>query len=561
MENFIVSARKYRPATFETVVGQKSITATLKNAIKNNHLAHAYLFTGPRGVGKTTCARIFAKTINCKNLTPELEACNQCESCLSFNESRSYNIHELDAASNNSVEDIRNLTDQVRIPPQIGKYSIYIIDEVHMLSTAAFNAFLKTLEEPPKHAIFILATTEKHKIIPTILSRCQIFDFNRIKLDDIAHHLAWVAQSENIKTDSDALNVIAQKADGGLRDALSYFDQIVSFSGSEITYKNVIDNLNVLDYEYYFNLTEAFLQNDISKVLLIFNEILEKGFDGHHFISGLSSHFRDLLVCLDEITVQLLEVGEATRQRYKELSTKCNADFLLKSLTISNQCDIAYKASRNQRLHIELSLLQLCNVSRQVSKNDFSKSAENISAQQSKPVNNVASIAQSQPVTAKPVNKPTTISIKGALKGDIQQSEQIASTEKDVTNIDNNNKADNSFTGEQLLEAWQSLTQQYISSGRIYSTLVSQIPVLKEGYNIELVLSNITQKEKIDEILQDLVNFLRSKLHNQKICINTVVSVKENTKKPLTVGERYNYLNEKNENLTKLKQSFNLEFS
>lgn len=359
MENFIVSARKYRPDTFQTVVGQASITSTLKNAIKNSQLAHAYLFCGPRGVGKTTCARIFAKTINCQNLSAEIESCNQCESCKAFNGSRSYNIHELDAASNNSVDDIRNLTDQVRIPPQIGHYSVYIIDEVHMLSPSAFNAFLKTLEEPPRHAIFILATTEKHKIIPTILSRCQIFDFNRIKIGDISGHLSHVAKSENVSIESEALNVIAHKADGAMRDALSIFDQIVSFSGRSISYKDVISNLNVLDYDYYFRMVELFLKNDISSSLLLFNDILDHGFDGHHFITGLSSHLRDVMVCKDQVTVQLLEVGGEIKEKYKIQAANCESDFLIGALQIANECDLQYKASQNKRLLVELAIIKM----------------------------------------------------------------------------------------------------------------------------------------------------------------------------------------------------------
>ena len=359
MENFIVSARKYRPDTFETVVAQASITNTLKNAIKGNQLAHAYLFCGPRGVGKTTCARIFAKTINCTNLTAENEACNACESCTSFNSSRSFNIHELDAASNNSVDDIRNLTDQVRVPPQVGKYSVYIIDEVHMLSSQAFNAFLKTLEEPPKHAIFILATTEKHKIIPTILSRCQIFDFNRIGVSDITSHLEFVAKSENVEVESEGLNIIAQKADGAMRDALSIFDQIVSFSGKSITYQDVITNLNVLDYDYYFKLVDQFLKNDVTSVMLTFNDILGHGFDGHHFITGLSSHLRDLLVCKDTVTVQLLEVGGEIKERYKQQAQLAESGFLLDALLLSNECDNQYKLSQNKRLLIELTIIRI----------------------------------------------------------------------------------------------------------------------------------------------------------------------------------------------------------
>lgn len=359
MENFIVSARKYRPDSFDRVVAQSSITNTLKNAIKSNQLAHAYLFCGPRGVGKTTCARIFAKTINCTNLSPEVEACNECNSCKAFNTSRSFNIHELDAASNNSVDDIRNLTDQVRVPPQMGKYSVYIIDEVHMLSPQAFNAFLKTLEEPPKHAIFILATTEKHKIIPTILSRCQIFDFNRIKVADIAGHLEYVAKSEGVKVESEGLNIIAQKADGAMRDALSIFDQIVSFSGKEVTYQDVITNLNVLDYEYYFRLVDQFIKNEVADALLTFNDILNHGFDGHHFINGLSNHLRDLLVCQDSVTVQLMEVSGEIKERYKAQAASCKTNFLLDAMQISNECDLQYKTSQNKRLLIELALIRM----------------------------------------------------------------------------------------------------------------------------------------------------------------------------------------------------------
>jgi DNA polymerase-3 subunit gamma/tau len=359
MENFVVSARKYRPDTFQTVVAQASITNTLKNAIKSSQLAHAYLFCGPRGVGKTTCARIFAKTINCTNLSTEVEACNECDSCKAFNTSRSFNIHELDAASNNSVDDIRKLTDQVRIPPQMGKYSVYIIDEVHMLSSQAFNAFLKTLEEPPKHAIFILATTEKHKIIPTILSRCQIFDFNRIGIADITGYLEFVAKSERVQVETEGLNIIAQKADGAMRDALSIFDQIVSFSGKTISYQDVIGNLNVLDYDYYFKIVDQFLKNDVPEVLLTFNNILNNGFDGHHFITGLSNHLRDLLVCKNAETVQLLEVGGEIKERYRMQAQATESGFLLDALQISNECDMQYKISMSKRLLVELSLIRM----------------------------------------------------------------------------------------------------------------------------------------------------------------------------------------------------------
>ncbi len=360
MKEYIVSARKYRPMSFDTVVGQTALTTTLKNAVRSGKLAHAYLFCGPRGVGKTTCARIMAKTINCLNPTENMEACNECESCRAFNNNASFNIYELDAASNNSVEDIRSLVDQVRIPPQIGQYKVYIIDEVHMLSAAAFNAFLKTLEEPPAYAKFILATTEKHKIIPTILSRCQIFDFKRITVDDIAKHLAYVAQSEGVDAEPEALNIIAQKADGALRDALSIFDQMVSFSGKSITYQAVIENLNVLDYDYYFKIVDHILRGETSDILLILNDIIGKGFEPPHFVSGMGNHLRSLMVCKDPITVQLLEVSEQLRQRYLAQSQACPMPFLIKALEINNQCDIDYRAANNKRLHLEIALLKMC---------------------------------------------------------------------------------------------------------------------------------------------------------------------------------------------------------
>ncbi len=359
MDNFIVSARKYRPSTFAQVVGQDSIISTLKNAILSGHLAQAFLFTGPRGVGKTTCARIMAKTINCLNPTPDGEPCNQCESCKAFNENASFNIHELDAASNNSVEDIRNLVDQVRIPPQAGKYKVYIIDEVHMLSTAAFNAFLKTLEEPPAYAKFILATTEKHKIIPTILSRCQIFDFKRINVSDIANHLKYVAQNENIDAEEEALHVIAQKADGALRDALSTFDQIVSFGGNKITYKNVIENLNILDYEYYFRVTDALIKGDVADAFIVFDEVLANGFDGQDFLSGLNEHLRNLMVIKNPKTIKLFQSGKTLKEQYRVQSEQTPYSFLFKALEITNKYDLSYKGSNNKRLHVEIALTEL----------------------------------------------------------------------------------------------------------------------------------------------------------------------------------------------------------
>lgn len=398
MENYIVSARKYRPATFDTVVGQRALTTTLKNAIANQKLAHAYLFCGPRGVGKTTCARIFAKTINCLHPKEDGEACNECESCQAFNEQRSYNIHELDAASNNSVEDIRSLIEQVRIPPQIGKYKVYIIDEVHMLSQAAFNAFLKTLEEPPHHAIFILATTEKHKILPTILSRCQIYDFNRISVSDMVEHLESVALKEHVEAEPEALNVIAQKADGGMRDALSIFDQVVSFTNGHITYKSVIDNLNVLDYEYYFRLTDCFLENKVTECMLLFNDVLKKGFDGNHFITGLSSHLRDLLVSRDPATLPLLEVGASIRERYQAQAQKCTPQFLYKAMKLCNDCDLNYRLSKNKRLLVELTLIRVAQLTAEAEEPGQGRSPK----QTLSPVFNQATAQAAQPATPKP---------------------------------------------------------------------------------------------------------------------------------------------------------------
>jgi DNA polymerase-3 subunit gamma/tau len=364
MENFVVSARKYRPADFKSVVGQQHITTTLQNAIKNKHLAQAFLFCGPRGVGKTTCARILAKTINCESITKDFEACGTCSSCVSFQNNASFNVYELDAASNNSVDDIRNLVEQVRYAPQKGEYKVYIIDEVHMLSTAAFNAFLKTLEEPPKYAIFILATTEKHKIIPTILSRCQIFDFNRIQIKHIAEHLKYIAGMEVVDYEEEALRLIATKADGALRDALSMFDLIVTYSaGKKVTYLETIANLNILDYDYYFKVVDALLEENISTTLLLFDEILKKGFDGHNFIVGLSEHLRDLLVVKDEATVELLQVSESAKERYLVQTARASVSFLLSALNLANQCDIHYKTSKNQRLHVELTLMKVAKLS------------------------------------------------------------------------------------------------------------------------------------------------------------------------------------------------------
>ena len=407
MSEYIVSARKYRPMTFDTVVGQSAIATTLKNAIRGGKLAHAYLFCGPRGVGKTTCARIFAKTINCLNPREDGEACNECESCQAFNDGRSLNIHELDAASNNSVDDIRSLIDQVRIPPQIGRYKVFIIDEVHMLSTAAFNAFLKTLEEPPAHAIFILATTEKHKILPTILSRCQIYDFQRMTISDTVQHLAHVAEKEGYTYEPAALNVIAQKADGGMRDALSIFDQVVSYTGGNITYQHVIENLNVLDYDYYFRLVDFMLEKKISESLLLYNEILNKGFEGGPFISGLASHLRDVLVSHDPQTAQLLEASDDIRQRYVEQAKRCKVQWLYRAIRLCNDCDQAYRTSRNKRLQVELTLIECAQAT------DDDASAGRRPVRHLKPIFSLlaAAAGQAAPV-ATPQQQPSTSSVE-----------------------------------------------------------------------------------------------------------------------------------------------------
>ncbi|MCK5823162.1 MAG: DNA polymerase III subunit gamma/tau [Bacteroidales bacterium] len=576
MGNYIVSALKYRPTNFNSVVGQESITTTLKNAIKNEHLAHAYLFCGPRGVGKTTCARIFAKTINCNNLNSDYEACNECESCNSFNEDRSYNIHELDAASNNSVEDIRNLIDQVRIPPQIGKYSVYIIDEVHMLSAQAFNAFLKTLEEPPAHAIFILATTEKHKIIPTILSRCQIFDFHRIEINDIVKHLEYVANSENINYEVDALTIIAQKSDGSLRDALSMFDQIVSFAGNNITYKSVIENLNVLDYDYYFKLTTAFLAEDISNVLLIFNDILNQGFDAHNFLSGLSKHFRDLMVCKDQKTVQLLEVGAGIRDNYKKQSALCSIDFLFSALNIANSFDLNYKASINKRLHVELALVQLCNLINL-------KKKESEVAEKTEQTQKIDEFTDKEQTENKHISKSISSSIKVEKKRELKLKHHISSSPsiKDAFNgnLINNpvnykendsapisqaseNFGNNKFTQEELISSWNKFTEKIkIDKPHLYSTLNTSIPVLKDENVVELQILNPIQENEIKTEKTGLVNFLKQDLKTNNISLQYVITEKKNEKAKLyTDADKYEHLNKINPNLDKLKQQFNLDF-
>ena len=579
MENFIVSARKYRPASFDMVIGQDSITNTLKSAIKNNHLAHAYLFCGPRGVGKTTCARIFAKTINCINLGENLEACDKCESCLSFNSSRSFNIHELDAASNNKVEDIRSLNDQVRIPPQIGKYSIYIIDEVHMLSSSAFNAFLKTLEEPPSHAIFILATTEKHKIIPTILSRCQIFDFNRIRIEDIVGRLMFVAKSEGINAAEEALHVIGQKADGALRDALSIFDQIVSLSGNTITYKDVIDNLNVLDYEYYFKTIDAALTGDVSTVLLTFNEVLEKGFDGHNFISGLNSHLRDLLISKDEGTLRLIEATPVIKKRYLQQTGKCPVDFLFKALETGNNCDLAYKSSKNPRLHVELSLIRLCRLIEdqtgdlQKKKTDIDQltireeeiplpSKSEIIRQADQPsdkkiVAPFIPTGMHDPVIERPSK---TFSIKDVISEEKKPYEKLSETAG--LQIDTNDlKPKDEFSHEAFEAAWIEFTDQLKGEGtRIVSMFKTIKPEFENEQTIKIHLSNAAQKDTfVLNYKQRLVTFLEKKFIMPEIEIETTVDIADSNDILYTDEQKSNYLFNKYPALKEMKKTFNLD--
>ena len=619
MENYIVSARKYRPSTFESVVGQRALTTTLKNAIATQKLAHAYLFCGPRGVGKTTCARIFAKTINCMTPTADGEACNQCESCVAFNEQRSYNIHELDAASNNSVDDIRQLVEQVRIPPQIGKYKVYIIDEVHMISASAFNAFLKTLEEPPRHAIFILATTEKHKILPTILSRCQIYDVNRISVEDTVNHLSYVASKEGITAEPEALNVIAMKADGGMRDALSIFDQVVSFTGGNITYKSVIDNLNVLDYEYYFRLTDCFLENKVSDALLLFNDILNKGFDGSHFITGLSSHFRDLLVGKDPVTLPLLEVGASIRQRYQEQAQKCPLPFLYRAMKLCNECDLNYRISKNKRLLVELTLIQVAQLTTEgddvsggrgptkTIKPIFTQPA---AAQQPQ----VASATQVQQaslhtspssVTTQAVNgttarhpqasaavQPGASASSGAASSAPSQGAGVAPTVKEerkipvmkmsnlgvsIKNPQRDQATQNTatthvprvqqpeedfiFNDRDLNYYWQEYAGQLPKEQDALTKRMQMLrPVLlNNSTTFEVVVDNEFAAKDFTALIPELQDYLRGRLKNSKVVMTVRVSEATETIRPVGRVEKFQMMAQKNQALMQLKDEFGLE--
>ncbi|HRH67111.1 MAG TPA: DNA polymerase III subunit gamma/tau [Bacteroidia bacterium] len=594
MDQFIVSARKYRPVTFDTVVGQPSITNTLKNAIRNNHLAQAFLFTGPRGVGKTTTARILAKTINCENISENVEACNACTSCISFNSGNSLNIYELDAASNNSVDDIRALVDQVRYAPQLGKYKVYIIDEVHMLSAAAFNAFLKTLEEPPSYAVFILATTEKHKIIPTILSRCQIFDFNRITVEDIAKHLESISQKENVVAEEDALHIIAQKADGALRDALSLFDQLVSFAGSNLKYKDVIENLNILDYDYYFRITDDLLSGNMSAVLLAYNEILNNGFDGHNFINGLASHFRDLLVCKDEITLPLLEVSPTVREKYKVQSRRCAATWLLERLEITNRTDMGYKAAKNQRLHIELSLLKMCSQtsSAPVNPEPFKKKTEqsfastqtaavsasaviappsptiiSSSSEKTIPVTStaVATAAPVELVTSVPVvkerpaNQATSIRKTISISSKLYKDQEQASAQLAAEVLPDMREP---FTESTLGSAWNEYAALLEQQGRmtLAAALYKRKPELKGNFLLQFAVDSAAAEKDLNDQKADLLSFLRKKLSNYGISLNVAIGLADDSNsKPYTPSEKFKKLADKNPLMHDLKKRFDLE--
>jgi len=554
MEHFIVSARKYRPQNFEDVVGQQAITNTLENAIKNNHLAQALLFTGPRGVGKTSCARILAKKIN------------QQDSILSDDEDFAFNIFELDAASNNSVDDIRSLTDQVRIPPQTGKYKVYIIDEVHMLSQAAFNAFLKTLEEPPAHAIFILATTEKHKIIPTILSRCQIFDFKRIGVLDAKNYLKKISEKENITADDDALHIIAQKADGAMRDALSIFDRIVSFSGSNLTREAVTQNLNVLDYETYFNMTDLLLANKIPEVLNAFNLVLGKGFEGHHFINGLASHFRDLLVAKDKITMELLEVGDSAKKKYLEQATKTSIPFLMQAIDKANECDLNYRASKNQRLLVELTLMQIASITFDGEKK---KSANYIipatffqalqpSTKEITNPNVVDVVKEPKPVLKRPVLKHVERrSSSLSLKSIHQKKEVQKVTSKE--NFDNHPKE--VFNEQKLQKLWKEYAKVLDKKGEksMASIIGTDVPKLEEKFKIFFTIPNKLMQDQFKKGKPKLLQFLREKLNNYGISIEVLLNETVEKKFAYTPQEKFNKLREKNPLLEKLRKTFELD--
>ena len=568
MENYIVSARKYRPTTFESVVGQQALTQTLRNAIRSNRLAHAYLFCGPRGVGKTTCARIFAKTINCLTPTSEHEACNQCESCSAFNEQRSFNIHELDAASNNSVDDIRSLIDQVRIPPQIGKYSVYIIDEVHMLSQGAFNALLKTLEEPPSYAIFILATTEKHKILPTILSRCQVYDFTRITVADTIRHLQYVAKQEGITVTEEALNVVAQKADGGMRDALSIFDQLVAFCGKVISYEQAIEVLNVLNSDYYFRMIDAALQGAVGESLLLLNEVLQKGFDAGHFITGLAQHLRDVLVSKDAATAQLLETSDAIRQHYQQQATRCNARWIFNALDIVNTCDVQFRTAKNKRLTVELALVKLCRlVEAPVTNNQapIATSPSPIANNPSPIANSPSPIANSQspsrpspqsPKPAPPMAMPSlgNLGTLGVKKETTAAAAPAVEKEVPVTPTRNN-----PFTADQLFDAWAGLVLHFPGEERLIAMLNTLVPELVTPELCRITVANPWQKQEFAKFGKQVMDLVRDTLKNDKLKLVVEVGEYKKITRAYTASEKYKVLVDMNPHVAELRSRMNLQ--
>lgn len=578
--DYIVSARKYRPSTFESVVGQQALTQTLRNAIRTNHLAHAYLFCGPRGVGKTTCARIFAKTINCLNPTPDHDACNQCESCVAFNEQRSFNIHELDAASNNSVEDIRSLIDQVRIPPQVGKYSVYIIDEVHMLSQGAFNALLKTLEEPPSYAIFILATTEKHKVLPTILSRCQVYDFSRITVADTIHHLQYVAKQEGVDVSEEALNVVAQKADGGMRDALSIFDQLVSFCGNHITYEQAIEVLNVLDTDYYFRLVDAALEGRVSDELLLLNEVLQKGFDAGNFVTGFAQHLRDVLVSKDAATVQLLETSDAIRRHYAEQAQRCSARWLFQALDVMNTCDINYRTARNKRLTVELALVKLGQTdspqqdSPQPPLQRGGVSGQTTTQPVAQPVASKAKTSTPQAVHAAPsipppappkgqplpqIGKLPSLGNLGVVNKPQAQTTASQPTTATATATTAQQKRETPFTRDQLIDAWVGLNKHFPREERLLAMLSAVTPEIVNPRLCRITVANPWQKQEFAKFGKQVMNIVREQLKNDYLMLQVDVETRTETSRAYTAAEKYKLLAKQNPHLEELKNRMNLQ--
>ena len=557
MDNYVVSARKYRPQTFESVVGQQALTQTLQNAIRQNRLAHAYLFCGPRGVGKTTCARIFAKTINCLNPQNGFDACNECESCKAFNEQRSFNIHELDAASNNSVEDIRNLIDQVRIPPQIGKYSVYIIDEVHMLSAGAFNALLKTLEEPPSYAIFILATTEKHKVLPTILSRCQVYDFNRITVQDTIAYLQKVAASEGVTADEGALNVVAQKADGGMRDALSIFDQLVAFCGNNITYERTIEVLNVLNADYYFKLVEQALQHDVKGALLLLNEVLNHGFDAGLFITGLAQHLRDVLVSKDPQTITLLETSDAIRQRYAAQAQLCAPVWIFQALDILNTCDINYRTAKNKRLTVELALIKLTQlgVPQNIPAPQKTQSTPNI---QSTPKSAPAPQPAPQP-TAQPAAAPVMPKIPKIGLGLGPKKKEVPAAEAPKQVAEPQAPQNNPFTADQLRDAWVGLATTHKEELRLRELIENYIPTLVEENMAQIQMPNPWQLSQMRSAMPKLMAELRQKLKNDLLTVQLVLAEYNQEQMAFTADEKYAVMAQANPVLAQLKENLDLQ--